>query len=282
MPLSPHELHLQASGDHVDIPRLMSVAIPANKYGFSSLEEWCLAILEQHLEESHEHFDACTAAQLEKYLLVAIRGDRSGMRDWIADYWITGIRQGDDENFPPRRALEFGEKYGLREFQGSIYEIELYRFRELETLPGSTAVTFAPEDLSPLQVHRLLVGFHSLTTYWHRLMAAPPPFPRPDGCDADNHEQECVSHWNAAWASLRKPANYLDILGGPINQLESLESTYEHLCQLSRSMRWGCRGYGCNLIRAVRAELLRTLPDHFLGPQQNEGTLLLLFAHAIY
>lgn len=244
----------------------MSLAVISHKYNLPSFEKWSLDIIYRHCHARNPYFDNCSASQTERLLDVSFHGDHTELRGLIEECWIYHF-EARHQGFLIGHALDVAEKYGLREFLGSLYYHEVSRsLGYIAPLPDSTAVSFAPDDLGPNHVLRLLTGFHSLSLYWQRTVSDAPPLEMNIACNAGAHHHFCLPTWRAFWYSVTTQHPF-----SPLFALENL-AYIEARCNNTVFHRpITCASMASQAVQNVIVKLRRTLSDHFLGPHPYKG-----------
>lgn len=182
--------------------KLLTVAEMTNKYHFAATSAWAVGALCQVTEcpespwrasRSPHHLpprEWCTPPVLQRLIQVALLCGHEQLCSHAVEHWVQLIVvDGAD----PASALDTADRFDLPRLAGTAYYETLLRVDDaLQYTRGDIA-----HALTGPQRARLLSGGFALVRRWERVRAAPPAFPRPEGCTF--HAHGCVGTWATVW-----------------------------------------------------------------------------------
>lgn len=257
----PTEVILQEDDSTINIPRLANLAIIANKYHFVSYERWSIAALVKCAQrQSFRFLEASTVTLLRQVLTAAILCNEPALQEQVESAWISRLQW--DETMSTADALAFGERHGLRRFQGKVYYEALLK---MKPIPAENSTAFArPEiSLTSSQAECLQQGYFSLSNYLKRLLFVnPPQIVKCPACPDIHHASICKFEWDHQWSTIVYLFMQKEETVNPRSAILEMR-TRTNQCP---STHPGCIQASAAGLSTILAHLDATLPDHFLGP----------------
>ncbi|TFK34744.1 hypothetical protein BDQ12DRAFT_726607 [Crucibulum laeve] len=270
----PSEVHDLSYPSVTVMPKLIRVAVIANKYHFITLEKWSMGRIEKHFAKARvtsaqSYFTICPIKELSTVLCLTIMCNSASLRKSIQDAWLKRIKS---DNSSLSQALELGCTFGLREFQGFLYYQEVMRMNDTALLPANFDRVVKTAGCLTIEQERCLYrGYWTLSQYQNTILQAStiPILNRGAECGAQMHNQVCERLWIRVWGRLitlsqsPKPGvlNVMQILEGMLIRLEHHGRHIPDFERISPS----CRVIAHNVVSALEVRLKAHLPDYFLG-----------------
>jgi hypothetical protein len=250
----------QADESKVDIEKLVSLFLIAQKYQFESHEKFARGLLETHCSDINkkpahiqEYFISCPEERLKALLKITSLTDEAtdlSLGSMIQKVWLFRFHKKTAESMS--YALDVAEMLGLRSFTGELYYDCLTTVYS-ERINGSVAYKHPVDDLTPHQKSAFFFGHWSLQRYWSDFMKTPR---KKFNCPSSQPSHDCNRVWKAMWPEFK-----LQIAGDYLDPLANLKTCL--LLVTSENKKTDCVE---SYINEMIMELANSLADHFIGP----------------
>lgn len=263
---SPTEYMDQADESKVDIEKLVSLYLIAQKYQFESHEKFARGLLKTHCSNINnkpahiqEYFVSCSQERLKALMKITSLTDEAtdlSLGSVIQKVWLFRFEQKPGESMS--YALDVGEMLGLRSFMGKLY-YDLLTTVSSERIKGSMVYNHPVDDLTPPQRSAFFHGHWSLQRYWSDLMKAPR---KKFKCPSSQPSHGCNRVWKDIWPQFK-----LNIAGDRLDPMENLRFCLR-LVTSENEETFREKNISCveSYINEMIVELENSLADHFLDP----------------
>ncbi|KAJ7740228.1 hypothetical protein DFH07DRAFT_982778 [Mycena maculata] len=244
----PTEIQLE-NQPGADLARLVAVAAMSHKYTLPSFETWALDMIIFHCQPGKDYLDTCSQDMLRRIFEAADKGGRQDLCTLVGKRWLPRLKTGE---LQLRHALDFGEMHRRREFLADVYYQQVVDMQSFApTMGRSPATDISQSNLTPEQLHRLLVGYCSISLTWHRFRGS--TVPPNAGCSNKS----------------RHRAMLVDLLvqdpDGPLDVLRALQDAK---ARATASFECRCRE---SYIEDLISKFALSIPDHFLLGDDEES-----------
>lgn len=257
------ENHLRPK-EQSDIDRLLALTTISHKYTFLELHKKSLSAIKDAFTTGPVFADTCSSATFAAIIDASVDLGVPDLQASVLTKWSDRLQRRD---IPALPAIATADKHSLRRLRGIAYYVHAQEIFDLhpQVVGAGVAQLFGDPRLSGVQTVRLLAGCMSLVTLWERLRRTPPKLACASGCGPAAH-RACVVTWNEQWHCAATSGKTLR--HGSADVLAILATVREQLTadqELVEKLTPGCRKGGLEGLEKTAADLLRDLPDHFLG-----------------
>ena len=266
----PLELRSQEEEETVDLDKLISVFLMAQKYHFEDFETWAHDLLVEHCavsdlwEESTPNalLDTAPQSRLDRLLLVyKLKGTRS-ILDAVSQSWLRRGKINTQDYLAALRSAEAHESIPLR---SRIY-FALVSEQPFESQTPSLAFFLQlPDGFTPVEEARLFRGALSIAKWWRHYFRPTKirSLPMEQTCQSDYHNEVCRAFWAGIWGVLQT-RSIQTVIPNPLVELSFLREEYAKRPPLYLAKYPG-RTSVCGVKRAqdMMMKFYHTLGHHF-------------------